>query len=342
MMRSFRPAGLLTAALLIVLGGGADGAIGAPTAPLLAPGQVVIDPSEIGHIIGRVTRAPGGEAAPATRIELLRPSLAEGRVFPEPWVPLHQHANPVVLARLLSAPDGSFRLDGLAAADYIVRCTEAPSAGGSASASIRAEEPVQHVELVLDLGRTAMGTVLVQGGEPLAQAFVFVAGIDLGDGLNSAPQDGSAPWTRSESDGRFRLTQLPAGTLHLQAAHSPLGFSKTQLLAAQRSDDDVELHVYAQGPPMQAASGDGGIGVSLRWTNRGPTLSRLLHDLPAYRAGLLVGDEITEIDALPTRFMSSVEFVARCRGPVGSTVNLQIYRGDQTLEVSIQRALLSP
>ena len=311
-------------------------------ATIWAPGQMVVDTDQVGRIVGRVPRSPNGEAAQATRIELLRPPLSKGRVFPEPWVPLGEHAKPVVLAELLSGPNGKFRLDGLAPGNYIVRCVEAPRGTGSAKLSLSVEEPVRNVELILTQQRRAHGTVVDSRGKPLAQVFVYVSGVDLGDGLNAVGSDGSAPWTRSDRDGHFSLTQLPRGILHLQAAHRDIGFSNMATLAQNLSGNEFHFEIEVDPERFEPARNPGGIGVSLRWTPQGPIISAVVPGKPAALAGLLNGDLITKIDGYPTRFMSSVEFIARCRGPVGAPVILQMRRAESARELSIERVLLAP
>jgi hypothetical protein len=313
-----------------------------PHATVWAPGQMILDAEQSGRIVGRITDSSNKETAKATRIELLQTPLSKGRVFPEPWVPLGNHSKPVVLAELLSAADGRFRVDGLAPGNYIIRCAKAPRGNGSVKLTLSVEKPVRNVELVFNQGREAKGAVVDSHGSPLAHVFVYVAGIDLGDGLNAIGADEPAPWTRSDRDGRFSLSQLPDGVLYVQAAHEELGFSTLAALSQNYSGGELRFEIEVDPERFELARNPGGIGVSLRWTPRGPIISAVVAGKPASLAGLLEGDLITKIDGHSTLFMSSVEFIARCRGPVGSPVRLQIRRPDSTRELHIERVLLAP
>ena len=307
-----------------------------------APGQMVVDDTEVGRIVGKISRASTGEPVGGTQIELLRPSLSEGRVFPEPWVPTGEHAKAAVVARLLSATDGSFRLDGVAPGSYVIRSAAAPKGPGQSQVVLSVEQPVRTVTLILDHGRQAEGSVVDSEGEPLSQVFVYVSGIDRGDGLNSVGPGGSAPWTRTDRRGYFHLTQLPQGTLYLQAAHIEIGFSDIIPVPESALGSELHFEITVDRARFDPNQNPGGIGVSLRWTPAGPTISRVLPEKPAARADLLVGDLITAIDGRSTLFMSSVEFIARCRGPVGEAVHLRVRRAQHIVDVQIEREQLSP
>ncbi len=328
--------------LVALLAAGTLHAQSTPSSPMWAAGQVVVDASEIGRIVGRVTHKNAEEPAQGAHIELLRPALSKGRVFPEPWVPTGTHAKSAVVARMPSGTDGSFRFDGVAPGSYVVRCATAPEGAGHAEVSLSPEEPVRSVILVFNQGRQAVGTVVDDRGEPLAQVFVYVSGIDRGDGLNSAGPGGSTSWTRSDRKGHFKLTQLPQGTLHLQAAHVEVGFSNVVPVLEGQPDAKIQFKIKVDRARFDPNRNPGGIGVSLRWTPAGPIISRVLPDKPAAGVGLLIGDLITAIDGRSTLFMSSVEFIARCRGPVGTPISLNVRRAQNSWDVRVERAQLSP
>jgi len=313
-----------------------------PSSPSWAAGHVVVDASELGRIVGRVTHENTNKPAQSVQIELVRPALSTGRVFPEPWVATGRHAKSAVVARMVSGTDGSFRFDGVAPGSYVIRCAAAPTGAGRAEVSLSPEEPVRSVNLVFDQGRQAVGTVVDSQGEPLAQIFVYVSGIDRGDGLNSAGPGGSTPWTRSDPRGYFKITQLPPGTLYLQAAHIEVGFSNVIPVSEDQPDTSIQFEIEVDRARFDPDRNPGGIGVSLRWTPAGPIISRVLPDKPAADVGLLIGDLITAIDGRSTLFMSSVEFVARCRGPIGAPVSLKVRRAENSWDVHIERAQLSP
>ncbi|MBI5486062.1 MAG: PDZ domain-containing protein [Deltaproteobacteria bacterium] len=60
-------------------------------------------------------------------------------------------------------------------------------------------------------------------------------------------------------------------------------------------------------------------------------------DSPAARAGLQVEDEVLEIDGHEVSGMELSEVVEALRGEVGSTVTLRLRRGEEELELEIER-----
>lgn len=85
----------------------------------------------------------------------------------------------------------------------------------------------------------------------------------------------------------------------------------------------------------------GGVGLQIRVDSQTDELTavRAIPATPAAAAGLLRGDVIVEINGKSTRGMSSSAAVTLIRGPIGSTVNLLVKRGqDDPFEVSLTRA----
>jgi len=315
-------------------------AAGPAEAEVSAPGEVVVDKSQPGILIGTVLDSRSGTAIPELTLELLRPALSEGRTFPEPWVAQGANSRSVVVARVSTARDGSFRFEGLSLGLYVVRARSAALNKHSEEASISVEQPVRTLSLNLDRGRSVSGGVVDEQGRPISGMFVFLAGLDPGDGSNALRPEDAAPWAQSGEDGHFTLVQLPEGTLHLQAARREYGFSEPATVPPGEIPEHLEFMVPDERALVGPSARNAGIGVSLRFSSHGPMLSRVSDALPAAGAGLQKGDLVETIDGRPTRFMSAVEFISRCRGPAGSTVVLAIKRGDRQLEVHLQRVLL--
>jgi carboxyl-terminal processing protease len=86
----------------------------------------------------------------------------------------------------------------------------------------------------------------------------------------------------------------------------------------------------------------GGIGVELDPGPLGPVVVQLFRDAPAQRAGLRVGDRITEVEGEPTAGSPLDAVIARIKGPPRSTVRLQILReGDAAPRgVTVERQLV--
>ena len=309
-------------------------------AELWAPGQVVVDRAQPGLLVGTVVDSRSGKAIAELTLELIRPALSEGRTFPEPWVAQGANSRALSVARVSTARDGSFRFEGLSVGLYMVRVRSATLNSPGAEASISLEQPLRTLSLSLDLGRRVSGTVVDEEGRPLSGMFVILAGLDLGDGSNALRPEDAAPWAQSGKGGRFTLVQLPEGILHLQAARREYGFSRPATVPPDETPAHLEFTVPDERALLGPSARDAGIGVSLHFSSHGPVLSRVNASMPAALAGLRKGDLVETIDGRPTRFMSAVEFVSRCRGAAGSTVALGIKRDERQLQVHLQRVVL--
>ncbi len=82
-----------------------------------------------------------------------------------------------------------------------------------------------------------------------------------------------------------------------------------------------------------------GIGIEISRPKGLLTVSSLLPDTPAYRAGLDAGDVIEAVDGVPTKDMSLICAVWKITGPKGTKVTLTIRRPgeEQTKEITIIR-----
>jgi carboxyl-terminal processing protease len=87
------------------------------------------------------------------------------------------------------------------------------------------------------------------------------------------------------------------------------------------------------GPPAWA----GGIHARLGWSKSGVRVVSLPPEGAAARAGLAVDDRILAIAGKPVRGLSDREVRELLTGEVGSRVVLQVQRGDETLEITVER-----
>lgn len=81
-----------------------------------------------------------------------------------------------------------------------------------------------------------------------------------------------------------------------------------------------------------------GIGVQFQMIDEVPTIIAPIEGTPASEVGLLPNDVILEADGEELTGMDTNEIVNLIRGEVGSTVDLVIGRGEQTFDVTIERA----
>ncbi len=81
----------------------------------------------------------------------------------------------------------------------------------------------------------------------------------------------------------------------------------------------------------------GGIGAQIHAENRRIVVVRVLPGMPAEKAGVEAGDVILKIGKVATVNMSGDEAQELLRGPVGSTVSVQVRRAKKTLSFDIER-----
>ena len=96
---------------------------------------------------------------------------------------------------------------------------------------------------------------------------------------------------------------------------------------------DFGGHARLEVPPWTP----GGVGITF---GSDRTVSLLLPDAPADRAGLREGDRIVAVDGRSLHGLSSDETPPYIIGPVGEPVTLTIWRGDAAFDVTVERALI--
>lgn len=82
----------------------------------------------------------------------------------------------------------------------------------------------------------------------------------------------------------------------------------------------------------------GGIGVEVNIRNGVPTAIRVLPDNPAAKAGVLAGDIILAVNGEDASGWTVDTVVSKIRGEIGTTVKLDIQRGETALSFTITRA----
>lgn len=84
----------------------------------------------------------------------------------------------------------------------------------------------------------------------------------------------------------------------------------------------------------------GGLGIVIGMKDGGLTIVAPMEDTPGFRAGLLAGDRIVEINGVSTDGLSLPEAVKQLRGPPGTKVTLRILRqpANEFLTMEIERA----
>lgn len=305
---------------------------------VLAPGQARLSDDAVGTFKGEVVSAVTGRALAGVPLVLLRPAPTEARSWPEPWAPEAWREDERLL-RVKTGPDGTWRFDGLPSGPYRVVVDNRWLPKRSIDRYVDPGAVVSG-RMELTVGTRVSGRVVNEEGDPLASFPVYVAGLDLGDGRNSSRGRPASEPGHTGPDGTFTLRWVPQGTAWLQAGRIEYGFSPLQPLVLEPGTaevGDVQLVVTHEAERLAEAESGGGIGVRLDFTPRGPVVSSLVPSLPAAEAGMLEGDVIVTIDGRSTRFMTSIEFIQRCRGQVGSTVELTLVRDGAPRDVTLTR-----
>lgn len=85
-----------------------------------------------------------------------------------------------------------------------------------------------------------------------------------------------------------------------------------------------------------------GIGAEIDMLDGQPRIVTPLEDSPAWKAGIMAGDLILEVDGEPTQGHSQMEIIKRIKGEAGTDVVLRVRRitGDE-LDITITRAQIS-
>lgn len=86
----------------------------------------------------------------------------------------------------------------------------------------------------------------------------------------------------------------------------------------------------------------GGVGIVVSLENRQLTVVSPVEGTPGWEAGLLTGDQIVEIDGVPTRGLNMEQSVDLLRGEVGTPVTLSIRRQGERrpFDVTLVRAVI--
>jgi carboxyl-terminal processing protease len=80
-----------------------------------------------------------------------------------------------------------------------------------------------------------------------------------------------------------------------------------------------------------------GIGAQVQIENGLPTIVTPLDDSPAFRAGILAGDKIVEVDEKPTTGLTIDKVVEMLVGEPGTKVHVKIRRGEKTMDYDLVR-----
>lgn len=293
---------------------------------------------------GQLVAAEDGEGLEGVRVILTRLSW-NGDPLPEPWAPAEPVGEP--LGMVGTGQDGIFELRGLAAGTYQLQPRLPDVAPLTFTTS---EEQTQQLRYELVAGRKV--TVrLHAGGTPVTGASLLVSGFQEGNNEGERGRLRTAGELRHYSPVLMERSSqvvrgLPEGQIWLKAWHEDWGYSSAQHVDLTGDPSaavavDLELRgpqIGLQLPSDAPTSFYNGVGFRLgSQRGTGPRIDELFEDSPGALAGLEVGDLVLAIDGQDTRWMRSAELIQRTHGPVGSTLRIEVARGETRLEVDVIR-----
>jgi len=85
----------------------------------------------------------------------------------------------------------------------------------------------------------------------------------------------------------------------------------------------------------------GGVGVEISLRGDLPTVVRVLRDNPAEKAGVAVGDIVTEVNGESVEKLNTTEIVTKIRGDAGTTVKLTVYRDGAAKDFTLTREVVN-
>jgi Carboxypeptidase regulatory-like domain/PDZ domain len=188
---------------------------------------------------------------------------------------------------------------------------------GSAKAQAVSGQTAQ-VQLDLSAGSKVSGRLVDDQGKPVADAWIQL------DGNLSL---------RSGGDGRFSTEALGAGEHKLSAFLPPLRVLKERPFTVPAGGQPVDLGDLVL-PPLKAKPGE--VGVSLRGDSAGVLVIFVYPGSPAEQAGLVAGDQLTDIDG--QRVTNTADAIGGLRGAPGSSVVVRFLRAGNQRVVTIVRA----
>jgi len=185
--------------------------------------------------------------------------------------------------------------------------------------------------------------VALRGGALLIALFVaFAAGIYVDQTFPDY-----LPYVGHATAGRIDLTEVQQAARLIQADYvdsnvntTKLSQSTVQGLVSGLNDPFTAYFTADQYKKLQDSYQGkySGIGVYLTFGSSYPAITGTVPGSPAQAAGLLSGDQITQVGDKDTKGFTADQLTTLVQGPDGTQVTLTVLRGAQTLTFTITRA----
>jgi hypothetical protein len=264
--------------------------------------------------MGRVIDAEGGAPLPAFTVIVAR---REGPV-----------KEVSVAVRSIIDPEGRFAVPDLEPGSYRVRASAHAHAPSAPIEVTVPDPPAEAAPISIALGRGGklVGRVIEAAGGPLAGARVSVENA-FGDVSVATPIVASA---LTDERGDFELSGIPTGARSVMVAaykhHIRILSGMSFVDGATVGPVTVDLAPTAEGeePRVELA----GLGAVLVVDGDGLRIDKIIAGGGAEAAGLVPGDVVLAVDGKPVSALGFDGAVQVIRGPVGTTVRLQVRRAD--------------
>lgn len=190
------------------------------------------------------------------------------------------------------------------------------------------------VILTVSAGGTLRGVVVDAAGSAIGYARVMREG--RSGGASAQPANAG---TVTRGDGSFELTGIPPGRFSITVTAS--GYHPRIESGLNAADGDalgpiqLALNKLAEGeaPKFELV----GIGISFSVDGDALRVERVIPSGGAEAAGIVTGDRVMSIDGVSAAQLGIDGAAIKIRGVIGTTVSLTLRRGDQDLQLIVQR-----
>lgn len=239
-----------------------------------------------------------------------------------------------VMARSIVEPNGKFTIH-VPPGDYEL---VASASGWAPSPRTRVSAGTKDAKLVVSAGATLRGTVVDKDtGAPLEYVRVMREG--MGGGASAIPANAG---TVTRADGTFELTGLRPGPVAISFGgggyHPRVEAGMTAVDGGVLGPLVIQLKKLAPGeqPQLELV----GIGVKLAGDGDALRVDGVIPGSGAEAAGMLAGDRIIALDGMPITTLGFDGAIQRIRGVEGSKIGVTLMRGEQTVQLMVERKKL--